>query len=91
MLTEKQHDGMLEASKVNGVVSYVVVLFASYQRAFLINIQDIKKMEDQKKKSLNIKKLNKWPIPYIEIKTIPSRKALLDYDFEFAKQIFGTN
>lgn len=38
-------------------------------------------------KSLNIKKIDKWQIPYWEIETIPSRKELLEYtgdlpDFE---------
>lgn len=88
MLSPNQHDEMLKAAKVDGITSYVVVLFASYQRAFLINILDIEKMEKQKKKSLNITKIAKWPIPYVEIKTIPSRKALLDYDFNQAKEIF---
>ena len=40
-----------------------------------------------KVKSLNIKKIDKWDIPYWEIQTIPSRKDLLEYtgdlpDFE---------
>lgn len=88
MLTDYQHDEMLKAANIKGITSYVVVLFASYQRAFLINILDIEKMEKQNKKSLNIKKVAKWPIPYIEIRTMPSRKQLLDYDFEHAKEIF---
>lgn len=88
MLSDTQHDEMLKAAKIKGITSYVVVLFASYQRAFLINILDIEKMEKQRKKSLNIKKVSKWPIPYIEIRTILSRKQLLDYDFEHAKEIF---
>ena len=88
MITEYQYTHMLEKSAISNVKSYVVVLFASYQRAFLINILDIEKMEKQNKKSLNIKKVSKWPIPYIEIRTIPSRKQLLDYDFEYAKEIF---
>lgn len=80
MLTEKQHDGLLEKSKIEGVFSYIVVLFATYKRAFLIDIKDIKKLEDKRKHSLNIKKIDKWGIPYKEIMTIPnSRKQLLDY------------
>ena len=40
-----------------------------------------------KVKSVNIKKIDKWEIPYWEIQTIPSRKNLLEYtgdlpDFE---------
>jgi len=34
-------------------------------------------------KSLNIKKITKWPIPYKEIRTIPNnRKEFLDYEGE---------
>lgn len=39
-------------------------------------------------KLLNIKKIDKWTIPYSEIKTTPSRKQLLDYDREFANSFF---
>lgn len=81
MLTPYQHDQMLEKSKITGVKCYVIVLFASYQRAFVLDIRD---MEEQVQsggpKSLNIKKIEKWTLPFIEIKTIPSRKQLLDYD-----------
>lgn len=80
MLTETQHDGLLEKSKIPGVHALVVVLFATYQRAFILNIRDIKKLEDSGKKSLNIKKIDKWNIPYAEIPTSPSRKSLLDYE-----------
>lgn len=80
MLTEKQHDGLLEKSKIEGVFSYVIVLFATYKRAFLIDIKDIRKLEEKGKHSLNIKKIDKWSIPYKEIMTVPnSRKQLLDY------------
>ena len=80
MLTEKQHDGLLEKSKIEGVFSYVVVLFATYKRAFLIDIKDIRRLEEKGKHSLNIKKIDKWNIPYKEIMTVPnSRKQLLDY------------
>ena len=80
MLSEHQHDEMLKKSKIEGVFAYVVVLFATYKRAFLIDIRDIKAVEDSGKHSLNIKKIDKWGIPYKEIVTIPNnRKKLLDY------------
>ena len=88
LLSETQHNDMLEASKVEGVIHYVAVLFASHKRAFLINIKDIAFLESQRIKSLNVTKIAKWKIPYIEIRTVPSRKELLDYDFQFAKEIF---
>lgn len=80
MLTETQHDGLLEKSKIPGVYGLVIVLFATYKRAFILDIRDIKELEDNDKKSLNIKKIDKWAIPYAEIPTIPSTKSLLDYD-----------
>lgn len=81
MITDYQYEKMLEKSKIDMVFSYIVVLFASYQRAFLIDIRDIEYMiEKLNQKSLNIKKIDKWPIPYKEIVTVPnSRKQLLDY------------
>lgn len=82
MLTETQHDGLLKKSGIAHVRGVVIVLFASYQRAFIIDITEIKRMEDEGKHSLNIKKINKWSIKYQEIETIPSRKELLDYTGE---------
>lgn len=79
-ITEYQFKNMLEKSKIAGVKSFVIVLFASYQRAFLLNIIDIdKSIHEDGIKSINIKKIDKWMIPYLEIKTIPSRKKLLSY------------
>lgn len=80
MITDFQRTEMLKKSKIAGVKSYVIVLFASYKRAFMLDIRDIQASIDSGKKSINIKKIDKWPVPYIEIKTVPSRKTLLDYD-----------
>ena len=81
MITEYQYTHMLEKSRIRGVTCYIVVLFASYQRAFLLNIQDIDNLQQSGRKSINIKKIDKWTIPYQEIKTVPNnRKELLDYD-----------
>lgn len=79
MITDYQYSHMLEKSYIENVTCYVVVLFASYKRAFLLNIQDIAKAKQQNVKSLNIKKIDKWQVPYQEIITVPSRKNLLDY------------
>lgn len=81
MLTDTQYDGLLNKSKINGVDGVVIVLFASYQRAFWISIKEIDRLKQSGKKSLNILKIDKWNIDYHEIKTIPNnRKKLLDYD-----------
>lgn len=82
MLTETQHDGLLDKSKIQNVYGIVIVLFALYKRAFVIDIREIKRLEDLGVKSLNIKKRDKkgWPCLSAEIKTIPNnRKHLLDY------------
>lgn len=80
MITEYQWEKLLKKSKVAGVKSYVIVLFATYKRAFILDIRDIEARSNSGHKSLNIKKIEKWDIPFIEINTVPSRKELLDYD-----------
>lgn len=80
MISENQRTKMLEKSNIEGVYSIIIFLYASYQRAFMFQISDIQRLLDQGKKSLNIKKESKWPIPHIEIPTVPNkRKELLDY------------
>ena len=80
MIQDHQRDGLLEKSKINGCQGWVIVLFASYQRAFKFNIDDIVKLSNEGQKSLNIKKIDKWPIRYKELQTVPNnRKQLLDY------------
>lgn len=88
MITETQHDGLLEKAEIADVFGWIIVLFATYKRAFVIDIRDIKALEDSGKKSLNIKKIDKWGIPYKEIQTIPNnRKHLLDYIGEIEQYI----
>ena len=87
ILTETQHDGLLQKSTIPGVYGLVIVLFATYQKAFIVDIRDIKDLEDDGKKSLNIKKIDKWNIPYAQILTIPSRKSLLDYDGDLQSMV----
>ena len=83
MLSDYQYREMYAKSSIEGVTCYVIVLFATYKRAFLLDIRDIYDLRENKKvKSLNIKKIAKWLIPYKEVKTIPSRKQLLDYSRE---------
>lgn len=82
MLTEIQYNGLLQKSKIAHVHGVVIVLFVTYKRAFILDIRDIDNLQKQGKKSLNIKKIDKWEIPYREIETIPSRKQMLDYTGE---------
>lgn len=88
MITEKQRSGLLAKSQIDHVFGWVIVLFATYHRAFVINIQDIDWMEQSlNKHSLNINKVDKWPIPYKELQTVPSRKLLWDYTGEIEEYI----
>lgn len=80
MLTDTQHDGLLDKSKIAGCYGWVIVLFATYKRAFRLDIRDIAHLEANNIKSVNIQKLSNWKIPYVELQTIPNnRKKLLDY------------
>lgn len=84
MITNYQKKHLLGKSKIDHVYGCIVVLFADYKRAFVINIQHIVKLENEGKHSLNIKKIDDWRIPYFEIQTIPNnRKKLLAYTGEF--------
>ena len=77
------YNGLLDKSKIQGCYGVVIVLFATQKRAFVIDINAIKYLEDNGHHSLNIKKIDKWGIPYFEIDTVPnSRKKLLDYTGE---------
>lgn len=81
MLTDVQRNGLVQKDKIEGVYGIVIVLFAEYQRAFILSATDIQRCIDENiTKSLNIKKVDKWPIKAAEIRTIPSRKQLLDYE-----------
>ena len=80
MIEDHQKQGLLAKSKISGCFGWVIVLFATYKRAFRLDIQDIYKLEESGVKSLNVTKIDKWAIPYKELSTVPSnRKQLLDY------------
>lgn len=81
-LTDIQYNGLLNKSKIVGVCGWVIVLFASHKRAFVLDIRDIEKAKTDGVKSININKIDRWTIPYKELMTIPSRKQMLDYTGE---------
>lgn len=76
LITSTQHDGLLEKSKISGVYGLVSILFASYKRTFILDINEIKRLEDSGKHSINITKINKWNFRYCEIQTDNSRTRL---------------
>lgn len=79
MITKYQYENLLRKSKIQNVYGVIVILFAAEQRAFIIDINEIDKLKQTGKKSLNIKKFDSWNIKYTEIQTIPSKKVFLDY------------
>ena len=54
-----QKNGLLNKSKIENVHGVIILLFATYQRAFIIDINQIQRLIDNGIKSLNIKKLQK--------------------------------
>lgn len=91
-ITDVQRTELVRRSKVKGVYGVFSVLFASYQRTFFFDANSMFKegddgdvvLRDDSVKSLNIKKIDKWPIPYVEVGTIPNnRKKHLDYTGDF--------
>lgn len=92
MLTDTQHDGLLKKSSIPGVYGLVIVLFATYKRAFVLDITEIKNLEDSGKKSINIKKIHTWTFNYREIQTVPNnRKELLDYSGNIEDYTVGSS
>ncbi len=88
MITPKQRDGLLKKSSIEGVYGFVIVLFATQRRAFVLDIRDIDDMIFHGKKSINIDVIKSWTFPYKEIRTVPStRKMLLDYVGEIEEYI----
>lgn len=83
MISENQSQGLLTKSKIDHVNGMIIVLFASYKRAFILDINQIQSIIDSGKKSINIDKIDKWDFKYGEIPTLPNnRKKLLDYSGE---------
>ena len=80
MITDTQREGLLKKSRIPFVRGIVIVLFASYKRAFMIDIRSIVKSIESGNKSVNINRLNKSQVKMSEIETIQnSRKKFLDY------------
>ena len=89
MISEFQYDSLLEKSQISNVFGLVIVLFATDKRAFVLDIRDIAKLKADNIKSINIKKIDSWKIPYKEIPTVNSRKVLLDYIGDLVELVIG--
>ena len=60
-ITDTQRKGLLDKSKIKYVHGVIILLFATYQKAFILDI--------------NQKKIDKWNIPYAEIQTVENNRA----------------
>jgi len=90
LISDYQYENLLKKSKIQNVWGLIIVLYISYKRAFILDIRDIDKLIQSGQKSLNIKKLDKWGIPFAEILTIPNnRKKLLDYEGDLIELVDG--
>lgn len=88
LISDYQYENLLKKSKIQNVWGLIIILYISHKRAFILNIQDIDKLIQSGQKSLNIKKLDQWGIPYSEIPTIPNnRKKLLDYEGDLVELV----
>lgn len=97
-LTDTQRNGLRLRADIKGVYSFVIVCFAYYKRTFIFDIRDIADVDPDKPdnaldktylkvKSVNVTKVDKWNIPFKEVRTIPSRKEFLDYEGELKEYI----
>lgn len=89
-ISDVQYHGLLQKSKIENCFGLVFVLFTTYQRCFIFRIEDIDKLQRSGKKSVNVTKVDKWAIPYVEVSTVPSRKQLLDYTGDLVELVTET-
>ena len=78
-ISDVQYNGLLQKSKIENCFGLVFVLFTAHQRCFIYRIEDIDKLQQSGKKSVNVTKVDKWTIPYVEVPAVPSKKLMLDY------------
>lgn len=86
--TKSQYGGLLMKSKILCVRGIVVILFVNYQRAFIIDIREIKRLTDSGKKSININDIDS--IKHYEIPIIQNnRKKYLRFDYVGDFKVYG--
>ena len=56
-ITQNQWDGLKEKSEIDGVIAGIMVWFIDHNRTVFVPIQELVKLQDQGKKSLNISQL----------------------------------
>ena len=77
-ITDGQWNGLLEGSKVDGVIAGVLIWFIDHDKTIFVPIQILERMKKAEFKSVNIKSLSE-DMYYV----VPGRqrRVLFDYDF----------
>ena len=78
-VSKKQREGMLEKSKIPGVIAGIILWFVDHDKTFFIPIQHIQDEMDLGFKSLNVRKLDKQIWKKIEG---TKRRIFFDYDMD---------
>ena len=79
-ITENQWNGMLEKSKVRGVVAGVIVWFIDHDKTIFVPIQDLEEMRADGHKSFNA------TAQYVEYYYhIPGRKKRIYFEYDMEK------
>lgn len=86
-ITDKQWNGMLEKSKIDGVFAGVIVWYVTLDRAFFATIQYLQKLKDEGKKSLKCPIVSKsTPNLYDPSELVPiygkKKRVFTDYDMK---------
>lgn len=77
-ISEKQWNGMLDKSKLFGIIAGVCVWYISYDETYFVPIQELARLKQEGKKSLNIKDIND-NLYYFAI-TGNKKRKYTDYD-----------
>lgn len=80
-ITDNQWKGLLEQSKIDGVVAGVICWFVDHDRTMFIPIQSLQHYKDMGLKSINVKNLD--DVPYIyDIIEVAGRKKRVFFEYD---------
>lgn len=95
-ITENQWNGLLEKSVIRGVVSGYAVWFIEWDTTVFVPATEMKRLQDEGKKSLNILDIQNNTVQYIPI---PGVKKIVFFDYDgaafihsiqqYGKQLWG--
>lgn len=86
-----QYESLLVYKDIKGVAPYVIIWFQEYDKVLAVRINDIEKMKDDGKKSVNVKMLNNDDKKLYNIIDIPFIKKRVflecDYNIVYDKEV----